>query len=108
MTAFGPSMWTRTPFTICRRQGCSKNRDDARNAEQAKAAVEQRKTDRLADRERRNRGKLVKSCGGWIGAGALVCVTYLLGPAAVIISATACFGAACFKLGGYFRKEKTK
>lgn len=78
-----------------------------RQRDSARAEKRQR-ADRKAARERKKRREMVRVCACWLGTGALVCAAYLLGPVAVMISAIACFGAACFKLGSYFRKEKTK
>ena len=81
-------------------------RDDAQQRRKKQTEADKRKAERQAAKSRKEIRALAKSCGGWIGAGALVCLAYWLGPAAVFGSAVACFGAACFRLGSYFRKER--
>ena len=83
-------------------------RDDARERQRKQAEAEQRSIMLQTARERRKLREMVRSCGGWIRAGILVCLTYIMGPVAVAASAVVCFGAACFRLGGYFRKEKSR
>lgn len=84
-----------------------RRRDDAQADELKRVQERQRKADCAAAREQRKLRKAVKECAGWLGIGMMVCTVHYLGPMAVIFSAIACFGAACYKLGGYFRRGRS-
>lgn len=95
--------------TICYMQTARifRRRDEARAEEAKRAEAQQRKADCAAAREHRKLRKAAKECAGWLGIGVMVCTAHYLGPVAVVISAAACFGAACYKLGGYFRRGRS-
>ena len=80
---------------------------DAAKAEQLKQEERSHQEyQRIQARKLRKLRETICGCARWATTGALVCLTHALGLWSVIVATLVCFGAVCYHLGAYARKER--